>query len=768
MKGFLMKGLVSALVLVVAVALIVVFLINPPRWQPKLYAVEWPASLSAEAATILQQQFPEDNGLVRHLRGEELSAPNSSAWGVLAYVEPREFASLKNSGAHWRVVPDTWEEREPPPWPSLRVYDPPAPLGGEPACAVAPRPNTFCPYGTTSSQFIRATYPGSGWTCNRSLEQQMLAGADTHPPVAGRLYYETIRLGSTREGNAIRGVRLGRHHDPGDPEATPQLVLLAGQHPNEWGPIEYARQVLFRLADEYRDGDPEVRAALESASLLVVPVGSPDGYDSSHNVMGQRRRRTTPGSCSEGGSIDLNRNSRFAWGLNEDGSSSECGDSMYRGREPESATEQQVLRSLSSMAGYHTLLVDNLHAKGGIIMSTEGYSPGDLNEAITPCGDDDNCTAPDLGLVYRLAGTEARPILHNSQDTSVPYIIGSGFRELYQTNGDLISDLTYNSPTARGAAVTLTIEEDEPCSPNPEQIRTNLLDREVEQYRALVLHQLGLLPSLATRTTPDFEMPLIGRRNAAGSLAAEPPTFRVAVRNNLTEVSVRTDGEVPGDWEPDDVRAGALYSLVRWRPADGGYVMPRRYRVCANDANCREAIIPAPDDSRQVDLCSPNNFFWRGSAWSWVGDQPGSDERECYHTLTTPGVIGPDATLTSAYYDFSNLKDGQLILDLDFSSFGTPSVSFDLEVSSNDFRDCSFNNYGNCRIARRMDWNWDGYRYKPSGKYRTLVADVSDFDGQGAVRFRVRVFGNSDAPSDQPRLRIYSATPIGWYVSRSA
>jgi len=95
-------------------------------------------------------------------------------------------------------------------------------------------------------------------------------------------------------------------------------------------------------------------------------------------------------------------------------------------------------------------------------------------------------------------------------------------------------------------------------------------------------------------------------------------------------------------------------------------------------------------------------------------------------------------------------------------------VSFDLEVSSNDFRDCSFNNYGNCRIARRMDWNWDGYRYKPSGKYRTLVADVSDFDGQGAVRFRVRVFGNSDAPSDQPRLRIYSATPIGWYVSRSA
>ena len=110
-------------------------------------------------------------------------------------------------------------------------------------------------------------------------------------------------------------------------------------------------------------------------------------------------------------------------------------------------------------------------------------------------------------------------------------------------------------------------------------------------------------------------------------------------------------------------------------------------------------------------------------------------------------------------------------------------VRFDVEVSSNNFVGCSFSNYGNCRIVRRVDQLFN-QRSTPDARYHTLAADVSDFDGQANVRMRVRVWENAPASCGNgtcdagetyactdctgastltPRLRVYDAVFVGWY-----
>lgn len=109
-------------------------------------------------------------------------------------------------------------------------------------------------------------------------------------------------------------------------------------------------------------------------------------------------------------------------------------------------------------------------------------------------------------------------------------------------------------------------------------------------------------------------------------------------------------------------------------------------------------------------------------------------------------------------------------------------VAFDVEVSSNGFVGCSWNNYGNCRIVRRIGQS-DANRSTPAAGYFTVVADVSDFDGRPSVQMRVRVWSNdalncgdrscdigestsscpADCTSPTPRLRIYDPVFVGWY-----
>jgi hypothetical protein len=254
------------------------------------------------------------------------------------------------------------------------------------------------------------------------------------------------------------------------------------------------------------------------------------------------------------------------------------------------------------------------------------------------------------------------------------------------------------------------------------------------------------------------------RRDVPPQVAAEPLTLRVAVRNGVTGVSITNAAGLAGATSPDDVRPGAFYSLHRWRPSGNAWVFPGRSTVCATGIICATASIDGAPTT--VDLCSASRFV-AGSGWAFTGDQTGTPE-ECFWTLAQPGIAGSAAAnLISTPRDLSRMTQSRLVVSF---RRGWPSevatggsyLYFDLEVSTNSFSGCTFTNFGNCRIVRRIGPGqpW-GVQYSPSRITRTVVADVSDFDGRPQVQMRVRVWRNDDSLCGNGTCDVGEAGAVG-------
>ena len=494
-----------------------------------------------------------------------------------------------------------------------------------------------------------------------------------------------------------------------------------------------------------------------------------DGYQYSHQY--DRYWQPNRELCLNTISTNLNRNHAFAWGINDTSSygppSSACLPSplpfkAYRGGSAGSAPETQALRNTLATAGYRSAALVNMHSNAGLMGFTEGYSPGIVTNA-SVCADDDNCTAPDLGLYYRLGGTERRPYLSFPVSPSFGYPTGQATRELYPYTGEMVADMVYGTlpptgvnPTPRLMAMLTELDE-RFCD---EHMTSAGLTFYEDQYRRLAVNQLNQLPALVANTVAAFDLPLVQRRNAPPSPAAEPMTLRVATRTNLSGLSITNGVAVAGAMSADDVRSGVHYNLTRWRPAGNPYVFPTLSTVCAANIPCRTAMLDG-GTSATVNFCDPARFI-ANSAWSFVGDQPGLND-ECYFNLTTPGVIGVAAALTTTPRDLTLMRESRLVVDMRANHLvGDYLVDYDIEVSSNGFVGCSPTNYGNCRVVRRQRTGL-GLMFR-SSYYRTLVLDVTDFDGKAQVQARIRLYENGDGatPAGEVRMRVYDANFVGW------
>ena len=731
--------------------------------------------------------FPE-SPILRALRPSETSGPG--VVGVLAYLRPWEVRSFRDEGVAVREVPgsldatparifegenaegETADEgaaglaieslRDATPYPALTFM---SGICGAPA----PASDAFCPYVSGPS----ATRQPLGSSCNTGIEQQLLNGETTFPAITVggilRDYYRVVNVGTSAEGRTIRGVRIGREPSAAVPNV-PQLVMVAGQHTNEWSPIEMARRVLFRLAREYRDGEGTVRAALDAQAILIIPVMNPDGYQYSHSTDRDWRRNRQ--LCMGTISTDINRNHTFAWGINNTAAyGPPCLPAMgaaYRGDTAASAPETQALRNTLATVGYRSAALVNMHSNAGLVGFTEGYSPGVVTDA-SVCADDDNCSAPDLGLFFRLGGTERQSLLRYPTVPVIGYRTGQATRELYAHNGEMVADMVYGTLPLTGGSATprlmaMLTELDTDCV---EGLTASGLTFYENQYRNLALNHLNQLGTLISNNVAAFDLPLVQRRNVPSSSgvvgAAEPMTMRIATRNNLSGVTITNGVAVPGAVSADDVRTGVHYNLTRWRPTGSPYVFPTLSTVCATNVPCRTAMMEGGAGTT-VNFCDPNRYV-AGSAWTFVGDQPGLAD-ECYFSLVTPGVTGTAAQLTTTPRDLTLMRESRLVIDMRATHLASGyQVAYDVEVSSNGFVGCSPTNYGNCRVVRRQETLLDGLgRPFASPYYRTLVLDVGDFDGKPQVQVRFRVFENGDAatPPSEVRMRVYDTTFIGW------
>jgi len=198
-------------------------------------------------------------------------------------------------------------------------------------------------------------YPSPEQAC---AEMEALARA--HPALC-----RAEEIGRSREGRPIHAFRITA---PGGPAAKPRLLVTAHIHAVEFVGSYVARRVA-RLLLEGHGRDPETRALLEAAEVVVVPLLNPDGAERVWRARG--RTRLGPARFTAGG-VDPNRNfpfvptqGRAAWNSGRD----RPGSAYYCGPHPLSEPECLALARLAVRERFCAAV--NFHSFGCVVYMPE-------------------------------------------------------------------------------------------------------------------------------------------------------------------------------------------------------------------------------------------------------------------------------------------------------------------------------------------------------------------------------------------------------------
>jgi hypothetical protein len=630
---------------------------------------------------------------------------------------------------------------------------------------------SFCPYDTMTSSI-------PGIVCSESMLKEMEDAPTDFPPVmidgVMTTYVETITIGTTAPplSRPIKAVRVGRLHTGGAP--VKQFVVYGAQHAREWAASETIRRVWRDLAAKFQAGDAPTRALLADRAILFIPVANPDGYARNHTGTGSLERlwRGNLEDCDGSNPLpsghDPNRNLPATFKAPGAGATCQNNEqsTTFRGPAAGSGAESGALRTAFSGSGYRTLLGLNTHTHGNLMLFTEGLSPGPDNEALVPCTTNSNCTAPDLGVFYRLGGTDRVPRMVDEEDPSVAYMSGPSWRTLYAVSGDGVSESIYGTlpagaPRFISLAVELTQTE---CAFKAEQLPAAQLNTLHSNFQSFVTFLTSQLDELDTgAAAPDFDLPHLHRRHpSAGSNLGEFPTLRVSARTTLTNVTVAPLFGGGGTTAADDVRAGVFYNLFRHRPNASPFIFSTQYNVCANGANCRGVMMEGPTGT--VNLCDSTRFT-RTGRWAFTGDAMGGPIEECFHNLAGSGATGTVSwRLTSTARDLRQMDEARLIFSYRWQS---SRVRGRVLVSDNNFAGCpavpGFTG-PRCRVLRYFDntlgRHFDG---RGDGDYRTEILDIDDFSllNNVQVRFEVYFASSGVQPND---WQIFDPVFVGWKV----
>lgn len=199
------------------------------------------------------------------------------------------------------------------------------------------------------------------------INARLDALAAAHPTLSS-----LVVLGNSLEGRPIRGIRFSAPDLPGNPRSGRPVVLInGGQHAREWINHMTSMFVADQMLERYAAGDVRIRAALERAEIIVVPVVNPDGYEFSwtpNNRLWRKNRRPNPGGSF---GVDLNRNWGYEWG--GEGSSGTQNNDTYRGPSAFSEPETQALRDFV-IANPRIAAHIDFHSFSQLILSPWGYT----------------------------------------------------------------------------------------------------------------------------------------------------------------------------------------------------------------------------------------------------------------------------------------------------------------------------------------------------------------------------------------------------------
>ena len=198
-------------------------------------------------------------------------------------------------------------------------------------------------------------------------------------------------IGTSLEGRDIWAFQISDTPDSsaGDPEVFFNSLI----HAREPAAMMTLMHFAWSLAELY-NFDPTMTYLVNEREIWFVPVINPDGYVYNQltdpNGGGMHRKNRRPG-CTSSPGVDLNRNWGFHWGHNDEGSSPDQCSATYRGTDPFSEPETQVIRDF--VLGHDFKTTFNYHSYGNLLIKPYSYDesielPNPDNEIYAQMGPD--------------------------------------------------------------------------------------------------------------------------------------------------------------------------------------------------------------------------------------------------------------------------------------------------------------------------------------------------------------------------------------------
>ena len=229
---------------------------------------------------------------------------------------------------------------------------------------------------------------------------------------------QKIQIGASTLGRPIWALKISDNVATEEPE--PRVVIDANIHSREFAPPEVALDVIWQLLYGYTN-NATFASWVDGMEIYVIPCLNPDGryfcdtVSTSWRKNGRDNNRSGTWTYPTDG-VDLNRNSSFFWGSDDDGSTSYAADDTYRG--PYAASEPEIQAYDAFLQRIRPGFTLTLHSYEGSI-----YSPyGDYNVGMP---------APDP---FKPLGTNIARVCTNDDNSAYVYYSGPEFS--YTVNGD--------------------------------------------------------------------------------------------------------------------------------------------------------------------------------------------------------------------------------------------------------------------------------------------------------------------------------------------
>ncbi len=223
-------------------------------------------------------------------------------------------------------------------------------------------------------------------------------------------------IGMSYQGRPMIALKIGPKDD--SPQR-PNVLFMATYHAREWAATEMALRLIKYLTVP-PGSNPRVDSLVQNRDIWILPVANPDGYE--YTFTGDRLWRKTR-SPQAGGAfgVDMNRNHRQNWGLDDVGSSPDPTSDIYRGPSPES--EIEVRNIVAFHAAHPPVIAVSYHTYAGLLLFSPSAIYGQLSA--------------DLPVYRTLAGTNQRSAIQDNLPGSLrTYVSPNSGWTLYTTNGE--------------------------------------------------------------------------------------------------------------------------------------------------------------------------------------------------------------------------------------------------------------------------------------------------------------------------------------------